>query len=240
MIVFYSDNMDQSSGILDKDEARHCVKALRKRIGDSIKVFDGKGAGYECLIKEINRHEVHFDVKRTEVCELIPYLPRIGISLLKNTSRFEWFLEKAVEIGVHSVHPLICNRTEKSSLKMERSKGIMISAMKQSLRAFLPRLYEPVSFHEFVDGVSTKDRNFICHYEENNPHLYDALSSEEACTLLIGPEGDFSDDEMKRAREQGFIDVNISSTRLRAETAGIVALDIVALRSRSWNSSTLK
>ena len=230
MIVFYSQNLDESSGTLDNEEARHCMKVLRKKIGDSFTVVDGKGGHFNCIIESTTKTEVYFKIHETYK-EIEPdYLPILGISLLKNTKRFDWFLEKACEIGVKSIQPLICHRTEKSKIKMERSNAIILTAMKQSLSWHLPELNIPISFEDFL--LPSYDRKkFICHFNLENDHLFDCLNRGESPIILIGPEGDFTPNEIKLATRSGFRTVNISRRRLRTETAGIVATQFVATKN---------
>ena len=230
MIVFYSQNLDESSGNLDEEEARHCIRVLRKKIGDTITVVDGKGGLFQCVIESTTKTVVHFKILEASK-EIEPnYLPVLGISLLKNTKRFEWFLEKACEIGVKCIQPIICHRTEKSKIKIERGKSILLTAMKQSLNWHMPELKMPVTFEDYVLRPSDHMK-FICQFNPENEQLIDCLELGKSPIILIGPEGDFTNDEIKMATDNGFRKVNISHRRLRTETAGIVATQFVAMKN---------
>ena len=146
----------------------------------------------------------------------------VAISLLKNASRFEWFLEKATELGIARIVPLICHRTEKQYFRQDRMNNIVVSAMLQSKQSYLPILSEPTTFQKFVEN-NTCNQNFIAHcIEDNKQALADHTLQPELC-ILIGPEGDFSPDEIKATIERNYIPVTLGNTRLRTETAGIVA-----------------
>jgi 16S rRNA (uracil1498-N3)-methyltransferase len=231
MIVFYSDKIDKNSILLDEEEARHCAKVLRKNVGEQITVLDGAGGIFDCNIVEMRKREVLLEIKSQTSALIQEKLPEIGICLLKNPGRFEWFLEKAVEIGVRSIQPLISSRTEKKTLKEDRSRSILISAMKQSMRPFLPVLQSVTSLEKYLESVTSP--RYICHYAEDNGHLYDVIDEGSYNALLIGPEGDFSDDELKIAEKNNWKKVNIGNTRLRSETAALMALQIVNTKNRN-------
>ncbi len=230
MIVFYSQNIDETTGILHENEAWHCTQVLRKRMNDQITVLDGLGNKYDCMIRSFTKAEVHFDIVKIIREKPISYLPIVAISLLKNTSRFEWFLEKICEIGVKRIQPIICQRTEKLKLRMDRAHTILISSMKQSMRSYLPELKEPMPFGCIIDQV-TENHKFICHFDQGNPYLFHTLDKGKPAFLLIGPEGDFTDNELKMAITKGYQPINISKVRLRTETAGIVAAQTIAARN---------
>ncbi|MEE9371810.1 MAG: RsmE family RNA methyltransferase [Saprospiraceae bacterium] len=231
MIVFYSQLINAEFGELSAEDSRHCYKVLRKKIGDNITVLDGKGNIHQCKIIEIERNNVTFTIQSYKHSEPDIYHPTIGMSLLKNTNRFEWFLEKATEIGVQNIQPLECNRTLKGKFRKDRAEAIVISAMKQSMRAYFPILNEVKVIKDVLSNTNYQHK-YICHYALGNPHLLDTLQVGIASFILIGPEGDFTDEELSIAHQNGWQQVNISESRLRTETAGITACQIVALKNR--------
>ena len=155
----------------------------------------------------------------------------MAISLIKNTSRFEWFLEKATEIGVSAIIPLICERTEKQNFRVDRMKSVLVSAMLQSQQTFLPLLREPVKFHDLITSEFDDSKKFIAHCldESNKTQLHLQISKSSNQLILIGPEGDFTPAEIEAALQNNFIPVALGETRLRTETAGIVAATLLSL-----------
>ena len=232
MIVFYSEEISDNIGHLSGEDAKHCYKVLRKKEGDFITVLNGKGSICKCLISSISKSTVHFQVKEKEEFAHNQNLPTIGISMLKNQSRLEWFLEKATEIGIASFYPMKCDRTLKGKFRIERAESIVTSAVKQSLRPWKPKVNSDSTFDEIVERTQIEQK-FICHFHPDNEHLYDIIDSNKPSIILIGPEGDFTDRELENAKSHGWIQVNISNSRLRTETAGITACQIVALKARS-------
>ncbi|HET6766945.1 MAG TPA: RsmE family RNA methyltransferase [Chitinophagaceae bacterium] len=222
----------QKEIVLDDDTSRHVVQVLRMKEGEKLNLTDGKG---HLITAEItDDHKKHCSVKVIDSV-LTSHVSRkitIAISLLKNTNRFEWFLEKATEIGVSEVIPLICERTEKQKFRYDRMKGICVSAMLQSQQCWLPGLREPVKYIEYIKSVLDNSdlTKFIAHCEESaekqNLSTFQAL---DHSTILIGPEGDFTKQEIELALQNRFIPVSLGETRLRSETAGVVAS--VILRS---------
>lgn len=222
----------QKEIVLDEDTSRHVVQVLRMKEGEKLNLTDGKG---HLITAEItDAHKKHCTVKVVD-SRLTSHVSRkitIAISLLKNTNRFEWFLEKATEIGVSEVFPLICERTEKQKFRYDRMKGICVSAMVQSQQCWLPGLREPVKYIEYIksvldNGDSTK---FIAHCEESSEKQnLSTCHFLDHSTILIGPEGDFTKQEIELALQNKFIPVSLGETRLRSETAGVVAS--VILRS---------
>lgn len=229
---FYTDNFDSSlKGIqLDEDTSRHVVQVLRMKKGEQLNLTDGKG---HLLLTEITGdHKKHCEVVVTAI-QFIPAPVRkvaIGISLIKNNSRFEWFLEKAAEIGVAEIIPLLCERTEKQKFRSERMKNILISAMLQSQQCWLPVLQEPVLFRKAIENAKEQQR-FIAHcIEDEKRSLRDVLNeSLSSQVVLIGPEGDFTKEEIEFALQHNFLAVAMGNTRLRTETAGIVAASLLGV-----------
>jgi 16S rRNA (uracil1498-N3)-methyltransferase len=233
---FYIDSYDplQKDIILDEDNSRHIVQVLRMKEGELLNVTDGKGSLLSCEI--IDPHKKHCLVKvkdsrfmpaRRSISEGGTHDSRqltIGISLLKNANRFEWFLEKATEIGITHIIPLLCARTEKEKFRHERLNQICISAMLQSQQAWLPVLTEPQPVDEVIRKAQQQQK-FIAHcIDESKSHLADLINeSLSSQVILIGPEGDFTGPEIALALEHHFIPVSLGETRLRTETAGVVA-----------------
>ena len=229
---FYINEYDTSQKeiVLDEDTSRHVVQVLRMKEGEKLNLTDGKGSlitaeiadahKKHCLVKIINSRLTTHDSRKIT----------IAISLLKNTSRFEWFLEKATEIGVSEIIPLICERTEKQKFRYDRMKGICISAMLQSQQSWLPVLHEPKQFSHLTIEQFDNQQKFIAHCEEsgqkNSLSTFQPLNHS---TILIGPEGDFSKEEIELALQKDFIPVSLGETRLRTETAGIVAATLLKL-----------
>jgi 16S rRNA (uracil1498-N3)-methyltransferase len=217
-------NSSQKEIVLDEDTSRHVVQVLRMKEGEKLNLTEGKGS---LIIAEvIDAHKKHCSVKIID-SRLTTHGSRkvtIAISLLKNTSRFEWFLEKATEIGVSEILPLICERTEKQKFRYDRMKGICISAMLQSQQTWLPVLHEPKQFSHLAIEQFDNQQKFIAHCEESDQK--NGLSTFQPLNhsiILIGPEGDFSKEEIEFALQKSFIPVSLGETRLRTETAGIVA-----------------
>jgi len=217
-------NSSQKEIVLDEDTSRHVVQVLRMKEGEKLNLTDGKGSLITAEV--IDAHKKHCSVKIID-SQFTTYTSRkvtIAISLLKNTSRFEWFLEKATEIGVSEIIPLICERTEKQKFRYDRMKGICISAMLQSQQTWLPVLHEPKQFSHLAIGQFDDQQKFIAHCEESgqkkNLSTFQPFNNS---TILIGPEGDFSKEEIEFALQKSFIPVSLGETRLRTETAGIVA-----------------
>ncbi|HMK20165.1 MAG TPA: RsmE family RNA methyltransferase [Chitinophagaceae bacterium] len=217
-------NSSQKEIVLDEDTSRHVVQVLRMKEGEKLNLTDGKG---NLITAEIaDAHKKHCSVKIIDSLFTTHDSRKvtIAISLLKNTSRFEWFLEKATEIGVSEIIPLICERTEKQKFRYDRMKGICISAMLQSQQTWLPLLHEPKQFSHVAIEQFDDQQKFIAHCEESGQkNNLSTFQSFNHSTILIGPEGDFSKEEIEFALQKGFIPVSLGETRLRTETAGIVA-----------------
>lgn len=223
---FYISSIPQASSAieLDEDTSRHIAQVLRMKEGEKVKLTDGKGNTAAAIIT--SSHKKHTAVNISSV----DYTPKetssltIAISLVKNTARFEWFLEKVTEFGIGEVIPLLCDRTERQKFRMDRMEGICRSAMLQSMQAWLPKLLEPKLFDDVV-LESQHQQKMIAHCSVDAKVDYSSLynPSLESHLILIGPEGDFNESEIARAKQRNFIPVSLGSTRLRTETAGIFA-----------------
>jgi len=235
MQLFYTTGIDNGFCTLGEEESRHCAKVLRLKVGDEIDLTDGMGRLYRASLKKIHTGACQAEIIAVREVAPSPWHLHIALTPTKNPDRFEWFLEKATEIGIGEVSPLLCQRSERMSLKMPRLEKVMVSAMKQSLRAFLPLLNPPVVFRELVTSAKA-GRNFIAHCATGRE---DALASlyvpGSDVLILVGPEGDFSPEEISLAQEYGFIAVSLGRNRLRTETAGVVACHTVALLNTIHN-----
>lgn len=224
MTSFYLETLEGDEITLDEDSSRHAINVLRMKTGNELSLTDGKGQ--LALASIIDPHKkktrVHIINRRfsgassNQVC--------IAISLVKNASRFEWFLEKATEIGVNEIIPLICDRTEKDQFRHNRMLAIVVSAMLQSQQSWLPTLHQPTAFKDLL--LRTYSRKLIAHCLPSSPK--EKLNSQGGNTLLaIGPEGDFSTEEINTALANNFAAVTLGETRLRTETAGLAGAVIL-------------
>ena len=218
-------NATQKLVTLDEEASRHVVQVLRMKKGDRIHLTDGKGHLLTCTITD--DHKKHCTVTVDEVIfhEQPVRSHSIGISLLKNTSRLEWFLEKATELGISSIIPLVCERTEKERFRHDRMQQICISAMLQSQQYWLPALHQPIAFELLFrqEEIVNTPQKFIAHCEmiSEKKHLSFYQPFENSTVVIIGPEGDFTHEEINRAIDNGFVPVSLGNNRLRTETAGI-------------------
>lgn len=216
--------------ILDEDTSKHIVQVLRMQNGEQLQLTDGKGNLFTGVITDNNRKRCAVAILQTTNLQPQTRKISIAISLLKNTSRFEWFLEKATEIGVSEIIPLVCARTEKTAFKYDRMKSILVSAMLQSQQCWLPVLQEPIKFNQLVQAASHPQK-LIAHCEETG--VKQALSTLQpvsaSAIILIGPEGDFTPEEIQLALGNNFSAATLGNTRLRTETAGVVAASLLCL-----------
>jgi 16S rRNA (uracil1498-N3)-methyltransferase len=229
MNLFFREDISSNLIELDAEESRHCIKVLRLRKGDVIHLTDGKGNLAEASIVDDSLRSCSVEIQKRERKPAEKnYHLSIAIAPTKNHDRFEWFIEKVTEIGINEVVPIICSRSERDSVKTERLKNIAIAALKQSQKYFLPEISEPVLFQDYVKR-NNAEQKFICTCEaESSRHFKNLWQPKQNYSVLVGPEGDFTQEEVKLATENGFIEVSIGSTRLRTETAGIVACSMIA------------
>lgn len=225
MHIFFAPDLNGKYYSLDEKESRHCIKVLRMKKGTVVQLIDGKGFFYEGIIKEPDSRRCIIEISSKSIDPAKRnYSIHIAISPLKNMERFEWFIEKSVEIGLDEITPVICERTEKRGIKSERVKGLIISAMKQSLKTKLTLLHDPVTFDEFIDSVSGESLMIAhCHNDIDRKSIKDAYKKGEDTVILIGPEGDFTNDEISLALRNGYKSVHLGKSRLRSETAGVAA-----------------
>lgn len=222
MKLFFTPNInDAKTYVLEENESKHAIKVLRLKIGDTITLVDGKGYFYEAQIT--TDHSKKCEVKilsKTKETNTKPKL-HLAIAPTKNNDRLEWLIEKATEIGISEVTPIICEHSERKVLKTERLEKRAIAAMKQSLKASLPIINQPLKLNEFLN-LNTDYHKFIAHcYEESQEHFKNLYSKGENCLILIGPEGDFSKSEIDLAIKHNFKPISLGKSRLRTETAGL-------------------
>ncbi len=225
MQIFYAPDISGKHYTLDENESRHCIKSLRMSEGTRVKLIDGKGSLYEGIINEADPKKCSI-----EVTSVIPdfekrgYHLHIAISPLKNPDRLEWFIEKSVEIGIDEITPLICRYSEKPGIREERINSLIISAMKQSLKATRTILNPVSSFMEFITKPRDEKRMIAhCSGLSERAGISEVCFRNEKALILIGPEGDFSEEEIRMAIENKFIPVHLGRSRLRTETAGVAA-----------------
>jgi len=232
MNLFFTSDIEGEIAILPDDEARHCVQSLRKKTGDTIHFVDGKGGFYTGEITEASRKRCAVRIIEDQQNYKQPdFRLHIAIAPTKNISRLEWFLEKATEIGISEVTPLLCQHSERKHIRTDRLQKIMLTAMKQSLKAYLPKLNELTNFKDFILAQnSAKSRTFIAHCNEGEKaHLKDISKAKEDTLILIGPEGDFSPEEVALALQHQYEAISLGNSRLRTETAGLAACHIINL-----------
>lgn len=225
MQVFFAPGITGNTWELDENESRHIIKVLRMKKGTPVKLIDGKGNLYEGIIEEPDIKKCIIVITGvTKDFETRNYRLHIAISPLKNPDRFEWFVEKSVEIGIDEITPVICRNTEKTGFRHERINNMIISAMKQSLKSTGTILNEPVKFSELINSPG-KGIRLIAHCNESveRIRISEACSKGDDVMILIGPEGDFSEEEIRSAAGMGFTSVHLGRSRLRTETAGVAA-----------------
>jgi 16S rRNA (uracil1498-N3)-methyltransferase len=227
--LFYQPQLSQGVLHLDADESRHAVKVLRKKQGDHITLTDGKGFFYDVIIVNPDPRQCSFHIHEKTAAPSRDFSIHIAISPTKNSDRIEWFVEKAVEIGIEEITLLECDHTERQHLKVERLEKMAVSAMKQSLKANAPIINALTSFRQVIT-TSAAAENYIAYVDHNNPNqLKNVISSRTSYLVLIGPEGDFSKEELALAEGNGFKKVGLGPSRLRTETAGLAACHILNL-----------
>lgn len=231
MQLFYNEDISSHDTLIsfDKEESRHIIRVLRKTLGDALMITNGKGSVFTSEIISADQRSVQVKILKERSHPQPDYELHMAVAPTKNIDRFEWFLEKATEIGVSQITPIICERSERKVVKLERLKRIILNAAKQSLKYHLPKLNEPILFNDLLSDVNETSK-YIAHCEETNRHsLFKSVSAGENAIVLIGPEGDFSVKEITTALEQGFIPVTLGESRLRTETAAVAACHTFAL-----------
>ena len=233
MILFYAEKIEGEWAYLSTEESQHLLKVLRKKEGDQIDFVDGNGFWYQGTLFESNKKgsKLMITEKKQEAPQNIKL--HLAIAPTKNIARYEWFLEKACEIGIHEITPILCFHSERRRIREDRLQKILVSAMKQSLKAYLPKLNPLVDIKSFLSQHSTQETKTAKYFAYLQPDVKSALkdnySKEKDVIIMIGPEGGFSDQEAQLAKECGFDWVSLGPHRLRTETAGIVAVHTINL-----------
>jgi 16S rRNA (uracil1498-N3)-methyltransferase len=243
MHLFYTPDLSPQESLhtLGAEESRHAAGVLRLRAGERVRLTDGRGAWCEAeILPDSSAREVRVRIVAREAEHgRRPYRLHVAIAPTKNSDRYEWFLEKATEIGVDRITPLLCEHSERKAVRRDRGEKIVLSAVKQSLKAYVPRLDELTTFRDFLADTYIYKYRFVAHCDEATPlqervelsGAMEAADEKEFC-VLIGPEGDFSPAEIAAAKEgAGFVPVSLGESRLRTETAGVMAAAMAQLAS---------
>ena len=244
MELFYSHDIAGITARLDAEESGHCVRVLRHRVGDEISVIDGLGSLFKCRLAVADPRGAEAEIlERVPGFGAVPYRLTMAVCPTKNIDRFEWFAEKATEFGVDAIIPLVGDHSERKVLKPERLRRILLSATKQSLKARIPALGELVSVREFLKSHSGLKLVCCCFEPEGGrktiTETIRAAAPGTPVTVLIGPEGDFSDGEVTLAMESGWSPVSLGASRLRTETAALAAVAAVYFACTDNEDSTI-
>ena len=232
MTIFFANNLQGSTLVLSEEERQHAIKTLRKREGDTIQVTDGKGLLWEASISSTKNNQFQAEISKVLTQDSNPPLLHILMALPKNPERFEWFLEKTTEIGIGAITPLITHRSEKFFAKRERWQKLLISAMKQSGRLFIPILHPEQKFQDCL--LANFENPLIAHCipSLDKIPLQSIANPSKPTAIFIGPEGDFTEEEIIKAKNKNFTPISLGNSRLRTETAGVVACTV-------WNFNRL-
>ncbi len=227
-MLFYQPDIDLGSLYLSEDESKHVVKVLRSENDEVLELTNGKGSFFKVRITKADLHKCLFEIVERKDIPKKNSAIHIAIAPTKNADRIEWFVEKSIEIGIDKISFMVCKTSERKSINMQRIEKIAISAMKQSGQCWLPELVDLHPMKEIVTAQSSQ--KFIAYVDQSNPHHLKSLAKpNQDYLVLIGPEGDFSRDELLSAEQAGFSKVNLGATRLRTETAGVAACHILNL-----------
>ncbi len=238
MQLFYISAIRGNSCVLSEEESWHCMKVLRLKEGDEINLTDGQGNKYHARLSKIHHKGCLVEITQTIPVPGRPWHVHLAVAPTKNIDRYEWFLEKATEIGIDEITPLFCEHSEREIVKLQRLEKVLVSAMKQSLKAWLPKLNEPLKFREFITREFSGQK-FIGYCETGKEsELLKTYQAGNNAVILIGPEGDFSKTEIELAAKSGFVPVSLGTSRLRTETAGIVACHTIELLNRMGRNMT--
>ena len=222
--TFFAPDLTGSTYTLPEDESKHAVRVLRLSAGDAVELVDGRGGVYQAKVADANPKRCQLQITSEQQVPRRPYFVHVAVAPTKNLDRMEWLMEKAVEVGVDRMTFLRCTRSERRELKLERLQKIAVSALKQSGQAWLPQLDEMTDFTTFVAEV-TPETTFIAHLEEGErTALAQVAGAGPSCCVLIGPEGDFTPEEIKLALHRGIRPVTLGASRLRTETAALAAV----------------
>ena len=228
--LFFTQKIENGFAVFEEEEGRHLTSVLRKKTGDLLQLTDGQGFFYQAELSDAGKRQVLARI----VSKTAAPPPRAGrlhiaIAPTKQMERLEWFLEKATEIGIDEITPLLCKRSERDTVRLDRLEKILVSAMKQSLRAWLPKLNQPTRFQDFIKKTGEEQKRLAWCSDEPLPHLKTTLNLGQNTVIAIGPEGDFSPEEVQLALTNGFQGVGLGEARLRTETAGLLAVTVFNL-----------
>ncbi|TDQ09820.1 16S rRNA (uracil(1498)-N(3))-methyltransferase [Pedobacter metabolipauper] len=225
MHVFYTPDINSNDYVLNEEESKHCIRVLRLGTGARVHLIDGRGGLYEAEIVAENKKNVGLKViKATHEYQKRNHSLHIAVAPTKNIDRLEWFLEKATEIGIEEITPVICDRSERRVVKDERLNKVITAAVKQSLQAYHPVINPQINLADFLK-LSNSSNKMIAHCIDDQPRQFisDLASPHQTYTILIGPEGDFTPEEIKLALQCGYKPLTLGNTRLRTETAALAA-----------------
>ncbi|QKG80409.1 16S rRNA (uracil(1498)-N(3))-methyltransferase [Tenuifilum thalassicum] len=225
MQIFYAPEVNGNEYILPEDESKHCIRVLRMKVGDLLYLTNGIGSLFTAKIIDDNPKRCAVEiVEANHEYGKRPFYLHIAIAPTKNIDRFEWFLEKATEIGIDEVTPLLCQRSERKVVKVDRLIKVAVAAMKQSVKAYLPQVNVMKPYAEVVKNANDYDIKAIAHCNSWDLEPFrNVIERGKKVLVLIGPEGDFTPDEVTQALDVGFNAISLSTSRLRTETAGLVA-----------------
>jgi len=228
--IFYKEGEIGENCILSEEESFHCTRVLRLAKNDIVSIIDGEGGFYfGKILNADSKKSIITVTERFSEFEKRNYYCHIGIAPTKSTDRLEWFIEKATEIGIDEITPIICDRSERKKIRSERLEKVIISAMKQSVKAYKPKLNPMVRFNELIESSKLKNK-YIAHCDDKaRSSLFNIDNDVKQAIILIGPEGDFSPDEIELANQKNYKSVSLGGFRLRTETAGIVALHTISI-----------
>jgi 16S rRNA (uracil1498-N3)-methyltransferase len=231
--LFYAPRVEGHLVVFDEDESKHLATVLRRKVGDTLYITDGKGHIFTTQLAELGKRQAVARVLSTEAQPARRAALHLAVAPTKHMDRYEWMLEKVVEMGVETITPLRCQRSERDVVRLDRLEKIVVSAMKQSLRAYLPEIRPLTAVKELILHKPL-DMTLCMAWcsDEPLPHLADTLTAGQSALILIGPEGDFSPEEVALARNSGALDVSLGTARLRTETAGLFATTVFSMLNR--------
>lgn len=232
MHLYYDPEITGTLYTLSREESSHCIRVMRGKKNDLVFLTNGKGNLFRAMIEDPHPNKCLLRIiEKTENPQPRPFHLHIAIAPTKQIERFEWFLEKATEVGIDEITPLLCERSERKILKPERLSRVLVSAMKQSVKTILPQLNPPTNFERFIQS-SGQGQKFLANCREEHVFLSDVTRPGESITMLVGPEGDFTEDEIAQAENHGFNSVSLGKSRLRTETAGLSACIVLNMINR--------
>jgi 16S rRNA (uracil1498-N3)-methyltransferase len=218
-----------TSYTLSEATSKHCTQVLRMKAGAVIHLTNGKGYLFTAIIISIDKRHCYVQVSKVEFTERKGKQVAIGIGLIKNTGRFEWFIEKATELGIAAIYPIHAKRSSREHFRYDRTQQVMIAAMLQSQQTWLPQLHKPQTVAEVIDTSQQYAQHFIAHCLETEKQPLPILLPDATAQILIGPEGDFTEEEISLAVDNNYMPVTLGQTRLRTETAGVAAATLLML-----------